>query len=103
MLLVFVWDICFDLVAPLHVEPGVSVSGVGITDTSGRDTESHPDCGLPDHDCALSHHHHFPALVSATQFVIFAVASNGPEGAAQGKAVHIPHANRHIRAPPAEL
>ena len=102
MLLMVVWDICFDLIAPLHANPGASFPGVGITDTSEADPESHPGCGIPDHSCVLSHHHHFPALVSTTQFVIFAIARPRPEGAEQVNAVHIPQANRLIRAPPLE-
>ena len=103
MLLVVVWDICFDLIAPLHADPDASFSGVGITGTSEADPESHPGCGIPDHSCSLSHHHHFPAVVSTAQFTISAVASNGPEGTAQVKAIHIPQANRQIRAPPETL
>ena len=102
LLLVVVWDICFDLIAPLHADLDASFSGVGITDTSGADPESHPGCGLPDHSCVLSHHHHFPALVSTTQFVVSAVASNGAERTSQVKTIYIPQANRHIRAPPVE-
>ena len=102
MLFVVVWDICFDLIAPLHADLEASFSGVGIADTSGADPESHPGCGVPDHSCVLSHHHHFPALVSTTQFIISVITSHRPEGAAQVKAAHIPKAYRHIRAPPAE-
>ena len=102
MLLLVVWDICFDLLAPLHADLDASFSGVGVTGSSEADPESHPGCGIPDHSCVLSHHHHFPALVSTTQFVIFAIARPRPEGAEQVNAVHIPQANRLIRAPPLE-
>ena len=103
LLLVVVWDICFDLIAPLHADLDASISGVDITGTSGADPESHPGCGLPDHSCSLSHHHHFPAVVSTPQFIIPAILSNRPVGTAQVKAAHIPQANGQIRAPPQTL
>jgi hypothetical protein len=100
LLFVFVWDIGFELLAPLHLDAETQLAPVQIAGTD--ETEPHPDCGLPDHQCALSHHHHFPAIVSATPFIISPVSGHRSEGAAQVQASHIPQAYRQIRAPPPE-
>lgn len=101
LLFVFVWDLGFDLLAPLHVDPESLEVPVGVAEAP--DTGNHPDCGLPDHKCALSHHHHFPALVSTAQSLILPVASNQQAGTPPAVSVHCPLASRLIRAPPAEV
>ena len=100
LLFVFVWDLGFELLAPLHLDTETQLAPVQIA--GAAETEPHPDCGLPDHQCALSHHHHFPALISATPLIIPPVAGHGSDGAAQVQASHVPQAYRQIRAPPPE-
>ena len=100
MALVFVWDIGFHLLAPLHA---ISNGSESISSFAGEsNTDPDPDCGIPGHGCALSHHHHFPALVSTAQFVISAVACRRPVGASTISAIYVPREHRQIRAPPAE-
>src|SRR5260221_3436012 len=81
LLLFFAWDIVLDSLPPIHVirdlsgGPTVSISSPG----TGNPADDHPDCGLPDHGCALTHHHHFPALLRSARFSIVVAAISQPK------------------------
>ncbi|MGH9784040.1 MAG: hypothetical protein ACRD88_07625 [Terriglobia bacterium] len=101
LLFVFVWDIGFELLAPLHLDAEAQLAPVQIA--GAAETEPHPDCGLPDHQCAVSHHHHFPALISATQSIILPVATEPLAGTLPVAAYHRPSAASLIRGPPSSF
>jgi hypothetical protein len=98
LLFIFVWDIGFELLAPLHFDPETSLPSVSVIDPA--ETEYHPDCGFPDHECALSHHHHFPALVSAGHSIVFSVATEPLPATPPVTARYRDAATRLIRGPP---
>ena len=101
LLFVFVWDLGFELLAPLHLDTEAQLTPVQIAGTD--ESETHPDCGLPDHQCALSHHHHFPALISAAHSVILTVATKLLAGTLPVTAHYRASAARLIRGPPREV
>jgi hypothetical protein len=96
LLFVFVWDIGFELLASLHFdhEPASALVSANLPETA------HPDCGLPDHECALSHHHHFPALVGTEHAITLAVATRQLAGTLPVSAYHRTSTARLIRGPP---
>ncbi len=101
LLFVFVWDLGFELLAPLHFDHETSSARVSVA--NAPETDPHPDCGLPDHQCALSHHHHFPALISAEHSIILSVATEHLPGTLPVTTRHRASATRLIRGPPANL
>jgi hypothetical protein len=100
LLFVFVWDIGFELFAPLHFDHEDSSASVSIETT---ESERHPDCGLPDHGCAISHHHHFPALLASAQSIILPTVAEHPAGTLPVAALHRTSTTRLIRGPPSLL
>ena len=99
--LAFIWDIGFHLIASPHGLFEASGSTTEITPGGGGDMD--PDCGVPGHGCALSHHHHFPALVTTSQFLIAPVALTSESGALPTVVAHRSISSRLIRAPPFAL
>jgi hypothetical protein len=97
LLFIFVWDIGFELLAPLHFDQETSSASVSVEPS---EMEHHPDCGFPDHECALSHHHHFPALVSAAHWIILSVATEPLPATPPITARHRDAATGLIRGPP---
>jgi hypothetical protein len=100
LLFVFVWDLGFEVLAPLHFHHTKSSAAVSV---EPAEPEHHPDCGLPDHSCALSHHHHFPALISSAHTIILAVATEQILSTLPISALHRSTATRLIRGPPSLL
>ncbi len=101
LLFVFVWDLGFHLLAPLHSLPNLAPAEMmlaGDEDTGSSD--DHSDCGMPGHGCALSHHHHFPALLSHSYFTIPLRALRPAEWVYRVPIGHTPLAAGLIRAPP---
>jgi hypothetical protein len=101
LLFAFLWDIGFDLLAPLHADSEAPLAPVSIAEVP--DSGTHPDCGLPDHHCALSHHHHFPALVSTTQSIILPAVTEQLAGNLPVTAHHRASTTRLIRGPPSSF
>jgi len=101
LLVIFVWDLGFELLAPLQFDHEHSSAPVWVA--SAPETEPHPDCGFPDHPCALSHHHHYPALISAEHAIILPVVNEDFAGALPVTALHRASATRLIRGPPSTL
>ena len=97
LLFSFVWDIGFELLAPLHFHSDDSSASVTL---EAPETDRHPDCGLPDHGCALSHHHHFPALLAAAHAIILSSVTGQPAGMLPVSAYHRTATARPIRGPP---
>jgi hypothetical protein len=100
LLFVFIWDLGFEVLAPLHFDHAASPDAVSV---QPAETEHHPDCGLPDHSCALSHHHHFPALISAAHAILLPVATEQILSILPVSALHRATAKRLIRGPPSIL
>jgi hypothetical protein len=97
LLFAFVWDIGFELLAPLHFHDEDSSAAVAV---EAPDTDPHPDCGLPDHGCALSHHHHFPALLAAAHAIMLSSATGHLAATLPVSAHHRTATTRLIRGPP---
>jgi hypothetical protein len=102
LLLFFAWDMVLDSVPPAHAIRDSSRGSVVSISSGGADNPSddHPDCGLPDHGCALTHHHHFPGVLSSAGFTILVAAlhlATSDEVPATG---HSSSSNLLIRAPP---
>ncbi len=100
LLFAFVWDIGFELLAPLYLGHEHSSAPVSV---STPVTDPHPDCGLPDHGCALSHHHHFPALLASVQSIILPVATEQLAAILPATVHHRAGATSLIRGPPSFL
>ena len=100
LLFAFVWDIGFELLAPLHFHQEDSSASVIV---EAPEADPHPDCGLPDHGCALSHHHHFPALLAAAHAIILSSMTEHPAGTLPVSAHHRSATTRLIRGPPVAL
>jgi hypothetical protein len=100
LLFTFVWDIGFELLAPLHFHQDDTSASVII---EAAETDPHPDCGLPDHGCALSHHHHFPALLAAIQSMVLPVVTEHLVVPLPVAGFHRTSATRLIRGPPVAL
>jgi hypothetical protein len=102
LLLSFVSDIVVDSIPLLHAneDAGDSAAFSLLGGSGSNPADDHPDCGMPDHGCALSHHHHSPAVLGITSFTIavasFRVSRSG-EAPITG---HAPASDRPIRAPP---
>jgi hypothetical protein len=102
LLLFFAWDFVLDSVPPIHAIRDFSAcSAVSISSGgAGNPADDHPDCGLPDHGCALTHHHHFPGVLSSSSLTIFVAALHlvtSDNVLARG---HSPASDLPIRAPP---
>jgi hypothetical protein len=102
LLLCFFSDIVVDLLPPLHAseDAGGSAAFSALSGSGSNPRNDHPDCGMPDHCCGLTHHHHFPSVLTIASFTI-AVASF--HVARSGEAPITGHAlasDRPIRAPP---
>jgi len=100
LLFVFVWDIGFELLASLHFDHETSSASVSA---NLPESERHPDCGLPDHECALSHHHHFPALLAAVHAINLSSVTGHPAGTLPVSAHYRAATARLIRGPPVAL
>jgi len=101
LLLLFVWDAAFHLSAQSYPVPDARGAGVlwfGAGDSGSH--EGHPNCGFPDHGCALSHHHHFPAFLTTAHFALPYAVFHRDERALLLAALQSPQAARQIRAPP---
>src|ERR1035441_2460986 len=105
LLLFFAWDIVLDSAPPVHAvqdlpgDPVVSISS-GRQDNTGNTNDGDPDCGMPDHGCALSHHHHFPAVLSSTNVTILVAALLLAKSDKVPATGHSPLSHHPIRAPP---
>ena len=100
LLFAFAWDIGFELLAPLHFHRDDSPASVII---EASEADPHPDCGLPDHGCALSHHHHFPALLAAVQSIVLPAVTEHLVVPLPVAGFHRTSAARLIRGPPVAL
>lgn len=70
LLLCFFSDIVVDSLPPLHTneDSGDSAAFSLLSGSGSNPADDHPDCGMPDHGCALTHHHHFPAVLGVLHF-----------------------------------
>lgn len=102
LLLFFVWDAVDDAIPPRHAaldfseDSAVTISSGGVNNPD----DDHPDCGLPDHGCALTHHHHFPAVIGSNNSTIFVVALEAAMPDQPAASGHAPLSDHPIRAPP---
>ena len=102
LLLFFAWDIVLDSVPPLHAIldfSGGSVVSISSSAPGNPDTD-HPDCGIPGHGCALSHHHHFPAILGFSNFTILVAAVCLLASNIVPSPGHVSPSSHPIRAPP---
>ena len=102
LLLFFAWDIVLDSAPPIHAvrdlsgDAAVSVSSGSTANPDG----DHPDCGIPGHGCALSHHHHFPAVLGSTNFTISVAVLHLAKSDKVPATGHSLLSHHPIRAPP---
>jgi hypothetical protein len=68
LLLFFLWDIAWHTMPLGHLHD-LFAAGTSILDGSSA-APADPGCGIPGHGCALSHHHHYPAIVGSTRLPI---------------------------------
>ena len=102
LLVFFVWDMVLDSAPSLHaIRDLAGKSAVSVSSGGGaHPDDDHPDCGLPDHGCALTHHHHFPAVLGSTNFAIPVAALRLDKSDKVLTTGHAPLSNHPIRAPP---
>jgi len=102
LLLFFVWDLHLDSTPHVHTVPDCpAIAGVCIAGGGQEHSDtSHPDCGMPDHDCALAHHHHFPALLGHTSFAVLESVLRVRQQDKVTSAERVPLSGHPIRAPP---
>src|ERR1019366_3760204 len=102
LLLCFVSDIVVDSLPPLHAneDAGGSAAFSLLSGSGSNPGDDHPDCGMPDHGCALSHHHHSPAVLGITSFTIAVAAFRVIRSGEAPITGHAPASDRPIRAPP---
>ena len=102
LLLCFVSDVVVDSIPPLHADEdsGGSAAFSLLSGSGSNPADDHPDCGMPDHGCALSHHHHFPAVLGITSFTISVASLRVVRLAEAPITGHAPSSDGPIRAPP---
>jgi len=102
LLLFFAGDLLLDAFPPVHTAqdfptgPAVSASNSGAENPA----DDFPGCGIPGHACALSHHHHFPAVLSTNIFTILVATLHVVKSEIVPRMGHSPASNYPIRAPP---
>ena len=97
----FVWDLAEHLAAPAHshLSPDNSVQRL-LPGGGAQNPSEDPDCGFLDHGCALTHHHHFAAVLGDSPQP-FLPSSVLLDYYGQNVAIfHSSRTRRPIRAPP---
>ena len=95
------WDLCFHFLSPLIAPPPPADSLVRIAARHPEgNSDSHPDCGFPDHGSLFTHHHHFPGLGSTAHFTAVPTTAKTIERSPLATAVPVLLTKRSIRAPP---
>ena len=102
LLLYFVWDFGVDWFPRAHIVPD---SGRGFVLLAGGSqtppADSDPDCGFPDHQSALTHHHHFPGVIAAEAWFMPVAIAGVAEHTVFLRTGHAPVSFEGIRGPPA--
>ena len=100
LLVSFAADLAFHTISPFVTNFSPKQSVVRISDARTQNLPLDPDCGIPEHESAVPHHNHLPALISHADLAIPPVAVNSEERDRATPAPYSPRIARLIRAPP---
>ncbi|MBI2815497.1 MAG: hypothetical protein HYX72_01010 [Acidobacteria bacterium] len=103
LLFALAWDLAIDSIPPIQALRNLADNRASIFSTEqGSPADDHSGCGIPGHVCALSHHH-FPAVVGTTHFMISVAALFVAKSEGTPAAKHATVVYDFIRGPPSLL